>query len=185
MSIYNKKYECIYINIPRTASGSISQIVRTGGPETAMNAKLNHERKLEKSEIMKSWDETFKFSFVRNPYDRLLSAYYHLRLNKLVNPNRFINEYGFGPLLLYEKAIFRPQSEYLLDDQRNIMVDFVGKFENLHEDWKKLQKKLLIKEDLTYHLHRTQENKKSWDKNAKNKIYNFYEDDFLTFGYER
>jgi hypothetical protein len=86
-------------------------------------------------------DGTFKFSFVRNPWDRFVSA--------LTSHERYkdISKEDFTYFVMYEPARglfpvdgvvrshFLPQHHFLLDIYGKIGVDYVGRFEHLEKDW--------------------------------------------------
>ena len=88
----NHKYKCIFVHIPKTAGSSIRRILPEseepkfiGGHATATNMYgffRNNFPEKQKSIIVlgeKKWDEYFKFAFVRNPWDRFVSAYNFLK----------------------------------------------------------------------------------------------------------
>ncbi len=81
------------------------------------------------------WKTYFKFTFVRNPFDRCISAYKYLNLYQIKNmtlqdvltkPNE-LNNYEYF-------HFFIQQWDQLVDNDLNINFDFIGKFENLNED---------------------------------------------------
>ncbi len=94
------------------------------------------------------FDELFKFGFVRNPWDRVVSAYYHFereRRDVLVEQGirdvaHFTNWLLEVPLNKTSRAglvaaLRRPQFEQLVDFDGNLLVDFVGRYEQLSEDF--------------------------------------------------
>jgi hypothetical protein len=88
----------------------------------------------------------FKFAFVRNPWDRLVSEYEfllrkethgrHSRVKKLAGFTQFIN------MQIPRKTAY--QINMLCDRQGAVLVDFVGKFENLNNDWKTVSDRIGI-----------------------------------------
>lgn len=79
------------------------------------------------------WDNYFKFCFERNPWDKVLSHYYHkcVELKEDIGFNEFMDDpvYWQWPMnhLLYS------------DFSGNVMVDYIGYYENLKNDlWKVL-----------------------------------------------
>jgi hypothetical protein len=108
------------------------------------------------------WDSRFKFSFVRNPWDRLVSwwslidnARQYLDLTK--PPNKFFGYVltrarSFEEFLLRcddeivdndgRKNIFRNQIDYLVDDGGTIIVDLIGRFERLQESFDEISRRL-------------------------------------------
>ncbi len=84
-----------------------------------------------------TFDRYFKFAFVRNPWDRLVSEYEfllerpshgrHARVKKLDGFKHFIE------MQIPRKDAY--QINMLCDRQGNLLMDFVGKLENLESDW--------------------------------------------------
>ena len=90
------------------------------------------------------FDSYFKFAFVRNPWDRMVSCYKYLGMPLELE----FKQYLTGRYLTKEwKTMYwftRPQSEYLYDESGRLMVDFVGRFENLQADFNKVCERIGI-----------------------------------------
>ena len=68
----NDKYKIIFIHIPKNAGISIE--------EALFDKKIGHKSILQfESHNLKKYHEYFKFTVVRNPYDRLVSAFHFLK----------------------------------------------------------------------------------------------------------
>ena len=87
------------------------------------------------------WDTYYKFCFVRNPYDRIISGWYHV--NKL---NQSFTNY----LSMSNKCndvefihVFMSQVRNIINEKGNINhINFIGRFENLEEDLHKVLKNI-------------------------------------------
>lgn len=85
---------------------------------------------------MERFSRYYSFAFVRNPFDLVVSEYEYIR-NKRVHPHhkkvRCMS--GFSEYLLWKSDNYaRPQLMWIADDDDNILVDFVGRFESYSED---------------------------------------------------
>lgn len=88
------------------------------------------------------WRNYFKFAFVRNPWDLSVSRYYWAvntgwndgegRIEAIKQMSDF-EEYVLSPLFNRKNCI-----DFLLDENRRIAVDFIGRYENLYEDYNKI-----------------------------------------------
>ena len=88
--------------------------------------------------------DAFKFAFVRNPWDRFISAllcqnnYLGADKNRV---SRFVMEQcteGEYPESGVFPQHFLPQYHFLLDRYDNLGVDFLGRFELLKTDWESI-----------------------------------------------
>jgi len=88
------------------------------------------------------FNELFKFAFVRNPWDLQVSSYHHLKRER----PHLVGDRDFETFLRYKLDPERPfqyhldtsielQSDYLIDLHGKVLVDFVGRFENLEDDF--------------------------------------------------
>ena len=81
--------------------------------------------------------------------------------------------------------------EFLEDDDGNIGVDFIGKLENLEEDYNHLREQVptLPLFDGRYHLNKTTNDKANWplsslyNKQQQELVYEMFEQDFIKLGY--
>ena len=82
------------------------------------------------------WNNYYKFCFDRNPFDRAISRYYWQTRNITEKPD--INEF----ILKSTKKMLSNWHIYTIDNK--IAINFVGKYENLKEDLKKISKDLKL-----------------------------------------
>lgn len=96
------------------------------------------------------YNRLFKFAFVRNPWDRLVSRYAHLLRSKDRHRHKFISRLErFEDFLDWEiqrDSAF--QHPYVTDEKGNQIVDFIGRYERLEEDFAKACARLNLKAEL-------------------------------------
>lgn len=134
--------------------------------------------------IKKKNNNKISFMVVRNPYDKIISAFKFLRTN--TNINTFVKKYIYlfkrKELSKRNYIYFIPQHEYLLDNTE------VLKFENLQEDFYKFCKKHNLKKMTIPRVNISENNKiKITDFNNESiqLINEFYSKDFELFGYKK
>ncbi len=105
-------------------------------------AHLSPKEYVELSYIsQEKFDDYFKFAFVRNPWGRAVSLYKHFNFHRVISFTSFLKKEL--PNLERERYYFvKPQVEYIYDSEGNQLVDFVGRFENLQEDFEKIRNKI-------------------------------------------
>lgn len=131
---------CIFVHVPKAAGTSINNALhgRTLGHYTASEIKRKFPRLYERS---------FTFSLVRNPWDRVLSAYRFARSGKtesmgVENPSQyqvpafrsfesFVLEWLPNKSIDESDFIFQPQWPFVCDDGGKVIVDHLGRFENI------------------------------------------------------
>ncbi len=94
----------------------------------------------------------FKFAFVRNPWDRLVSRYAHLLRSKDRHRHGFISSLEkFEDFLQWEiQRGSANQYVYVTDALEKPIVDFVGHYETLAEDFAKVCARLKIQAQLPH-----------------------------------
>lgn len=130
-------------------------INRTGGTSITAALKLTFEHKtaMEKRQELHpcQWDGAFKFGFVRNPWDKVVSHYfYRMRTNQTSMRDRPISfrdwvcrAYGDrDPTYCDNARMFMPQCDWLCDENGELLVDFVGRFESFESDFRSVQQRL-------------------------------------------
>jgi hypothetical protein len=89
------------------------------------------------------FERLFKFAFVRNPWDLQVSSYHHIRRER---PHYLGGHRDFGTFLRWKLDPARPyqyhidtsielQTDYLIDLRGNLIVDFIGRYERLEQDF--------------------------------------------------
>lgn len=163
-------HQFIFVHIPKTAGSSITQVLepvsRCGSefwltrwllragvrsnlfapPKYRTYRRHTSARKLQWYLPRRQFQQYYKFAFVRNPWDWLVS-YYHFVMGQ---PNhrryRQLKSLGsFEHFVEYECSQKKfMQKNFVTDHQGNLIVDFVGRFENLMEDFALVCHKLNI-----------------------------------------
>ena len=197
--VFFRELKCIFIHIPKTAGTSIEQFLKDNKNEIEYlgvrnNRSLQHLTALELSkEIPYVFKIYYKFSFVRNPYDRLLSVYYWTPIPNVgykygKTKAEFLN---FVTNLIKNKRFFNnvyvdhfaPQYLFLYGN-RKLLVDEVFKYEKLDESVKYLKEKFGINNELPI-LNKSKTKKEDWNERQKERIYKLYMTDFIIFGYNK
>jgi hypothetical protein len=185
---------CIFIHIPRTGGVSVCKSIFN-------NLAGGHKSFKEYKYIFgKNYEDYFKFSFVRNPFDRLYSSYNFLKqgglgradleflwstLEKYDSFDRFVKEGLPYDNEIKEKVHFLPQVKFIYNDRRDLEVDFVGYFENFQTDFSKVIKRLNLDSNLA-HLNNSKPEYSSiqvFDNEMKEIVYHFYKEDFIYLNY--
>lgn len=168
----------IFIHIPRTAGKAICYAL---GNRDKIPGRHFFARRIKQELGKADWDSYFKFAFVRNPWDRTVSLYFHqtkthpddrakfrtwlmdqVKKNGYPNNNglqwksSFGNESSTGGISVPWKCY----SDWILDEEGEVCLDFIGRYESLIEDWKHICAKLKINaplkvENATNHHHYT------------------------------
>ncbi len=143
--------ESIFIHIPKCAGVSINKTLYgnlAGGHKT-----LNQYVKIFTPDELQHF---FKFTIVRNPWDRLVSAYHFLEKGGLSERDkaffdselkgyRDFNDFVLrwvSPENIHKAHHFRPQHHYILERYGKITLDFVGFVENMESDFAYIAKNL-------------------------------------------
>ena len=137
------EHKCIFIHIPKTAGESI-EIALSGktfnqpGKEYDGHPEKHWSAKKIKQVYPKEFANYFKFSIVRNPWDRFLSWVYYLNRKYDRNTSTF-REYMYQDLK-NDYIIYRSNTYNMLFIGGELAVDLVLRFENLANDFLKLEK---------------------------------------------
>lgn len=152
----------------------------------------------------------YKFTFVRNPFARLVSCYeskyhYDIEFHHKERERMSYHRYLFGYLRKdegFEKFIgkisripyglmdphFRLQRYLVYDRRERCRVDYIGKFETLEEEFSIIQKKYNLMPLPHFNKAPLEKGKKNWMDyytfETARIVWRKYKKDFETFGYE-
>jgi hypothetical protein len=156
------KYKAIYFYIPKVACTSLKKVcadllnVKPATPDSDINRR--HYPSVKRNKIETKYKDYFKFCFVRNPWDRIVSCYNSkIKQDKDINDSFYTN--GVARIFLrfgvfragmtfteFVNAVkdisdkeaevhFRSQHTFITNKNGNIIVDYVGRFERINEDF--------------------------------------------------
>jgi hypothetical protein len=132
-------------------------------------------------------EDYFKFVFVRNPFDRLVSTW-EIPFMKFRYPfDEFVEidtSNTISPNKYYRKCDWLAKTQYdIVSDNDNLLVDYVGKYETIDEDFEYVRKKLDIPKKITLVAGRSPVDYESLpyiNKTVK-KDYGYYREYFNTY----
>jgi chondroitin 4-sulfotransferase 11 len=205
------KYKCIFIHIPKCAGTSIEKELDIYGdwqnPDFNMLFgtihQYNYEFELQHLTTrqmllynyinINKFMDYYKFSFVRNPWDKAISAYLYMGGTEGVythsNFKMFLIETRKQIANFKKDAVWchmAPQNWFLFDDTGNKLVDYVGRFENLREGAHHVFLKLGVPSHQL--LHEKKAVRKPYQyyyrKSTRELIAEIYKDDIDLFGYK-
>lgn len=203
------QYKCIYIHIPKTGGVSIEHALDMLGDNEKENRDVIYGKikslDLEKysflSPVMqhlsiidlkkiipeKEFKEYYKFAIVRNPWDRMVSLYHFTKPYSAKEGNTQENISKFDEFLFHGLNPFlkQQQCDFISDDGGNIVVDYVGRFENISSDFKNICLHLglpsisLPHKNRIYHRHYST----YYSEETKQYVSDLFRKDIETFGY--
>jgi len=149
---------CIFVHVQKTGGSSIRGALRMAQSDAHKHRFAIELRALYGAD---TWNQYFKFAFVRNPWDRLVSWWEMMRRNVVEGRprngfQRHIMERArtFAEFLQRcdteypdadgAKWIYRNQVDYLRDRDGVLLVDFVGRFEQLQLDFSRVAARLNV-----------------------------------------
>ncbi|PVW15762.1 sulfotransferase family 2 domain-containing protein [Marixanthomonas spongiae] len=149
------EHKALFVHIPKTAGQSVENFMlkhlgknrEKDGPGYLLRYNPNPEKgpkrlaHLTAKEYVKygylnqeQFETYFKFTIVRNPWERMLSFYKFRGFSSLIGFNTFINRY-LPEYFEKEHGFFKPQTDFIFNTQNELLVDFMGRFEQLNADF--------------------------------------------------
>ncbi len=158
-----KKHGFWFVDIPRTSSTSIrielakkfgnvygkSDVFEKGYKSIQILPNHLTSRVMRDYVGYKEWEKLFTFTIVRNPWDRVVSLYHYRLKSRLLRQDMGFDEYmhklnntkfGTEPFRFY--GHYFGCSDFVTDDNGEIIVSFVAKYENRENDLKFIANKI-------------------------------------------
>ena len=171
------RYKCIFVEVPKTGSTSVRRIlgaaikphlslseirrmmesnwvIRGGRKDRMMEwlyPMLPAERRKERGR--QQFESYFKFGFVRNPWDRVVSLYERneaTQMRQEMTFEEFVRWIQYSSATCVHSSPHRYQLDWFVDADGKMLADFIGRFERLQEDWVVIAKKLGVSETLPH-----------------------------------
>lgn len=210
--LISNKYNFIYIHIYKTGGTSIQHALLpfVANPYERLVNKLlrmidrkgnkffgfflprphaDHITAAELSAILGSdaFDHYFSFSIVRNPWDLQVSEYKYIlreRGHRLHSKVKSLG--GFGEYIKWRcKNVDWLQKDFVVSDEGEKLVDFIGRYEHLREDFHTICSKLGVRANLpTLNVSNTTPYQEFYDDETKALVGRAYAEDIEYFGYQ-
>ena len=203
----NKEYGIIFVHIPKNAGTNMEAFFKMTKPRLLYGVNNIKEDGITFSPqhltppLIKDrlgdevYEKYFKFCFVRNPYERVISEFFWQRAHGIItklteglDKNVDFKTWFFSFYNKIDSDHKLPQHCYVYDADGNSMVDFMGRVENIDKDFPEVLKR--INYTGTGKLKSARKNSKSHDfsmidSEIKEKIIDIYKKDFEYFGYKK
>ncbi|HLF89697.1 MAG TPA: sulfotransferase family 2 domain-containing protein [Anaerolineales bacterium] len=173
----------LFISNPKTGSTSIEFALAACNDEPQLNEIFENGLYTQNhmpAQFLKNmlsadiWNDYFKFSFVRNPWDWFVSQHFYnldkngvaMDINARLRKRDILETYEF--LKMYRgnrNAESAFQHSFLCNNKNEVLVDFVGRFERFRDDFQEIQNRIHTNSVLP-HLN-----------SSKHKDYRFYFND--------
>ncbi|NIK92518.1 sulfotransferase family protein [Mangrovimonas sp. CR14] len=207
------KHKCIFIHIPKTAGTSINEfffpevefgisppnydILFGWCPVRKIHMQHATARQMLETELIteEQWNTYYKFTFVRNPWDRAYSDFMWIQnfsgvrgdfSSYIKKTNKFgkILTNNEGPHFLGDHLL---QQTDFFDFKGVYKPDFIGRFENFDADIHFIINKLDIKEEFNLHKNKTlrYSHYSNFYTRSKKKLVNeYFQKDISLLGYK-
>ncbi len=202
---------CLFINIPKCASISTKRMFKL----SLVTDPLWHCPWEQAQEILGNevTDNYFKFTLVRNPWERVVSAWKMFEQHKFRKQSRsyslsefldVVTDSSIGYEANYRTLKERPSWEQSIENIRHhtlpamhsyyglvnrkneIITDYVGQFEHLQNDLAIVADKLGVRFDKVPHTNRTRHGSYTeyYDDSCRETVSRYFKSDIDAFGYQ-
>lgn len=199
-------YRCVFIHIPKCGGTSIEDIIWPM-PRKEEDLWMGFINKFENKyqtgglQHLKAWqvrDEVgediynsyFKFTFVRNPWDKAVSQFSYMKDRKDLRDFIGMKEKTTFKEYLYliqkKKHIqWEPQYDFIFDRDGNIMVDKIGRLETFESDVKEIIQILGLSIDSIPHAKKSKRKnyEEYYDDESREIVLDLYRKDVEFLGY--
>ena len=196
------KHKAIFFHIPKTAGTYVEFILEEHYDFKRISITLlSYETfHIILNEESPEWKSYFKFTFIRNPYDRAISSYEYIvqkyndtRIPKTIKTDNVSFQEFYCNYEKYNTNIFMKNHAFIsqYDCSKDIQMDYYAKFENLHEEINFILQKIKVT-DCTQHLYLVNYKLNStikkniiyYDDKTLKTINDLFKNDFLHLGFK-
>ena len=187
------EHRCIFIHITKTGGTSIAKSLFGYLPYhyTAIDYRVIYGRR--------NFEKYFKFACVRNPWDRLYSAYRYLKAGGWDDKDKAwakanLGAYDdFGTFVrewmstdnIRKHLHFQPQCHFICDTKGRLLVDYLAYFETINDDFEKIARRLNIDAELGCHnVTPGNSYRDVYDEDTRKIVAGIYALDIALFGYD-
>lgn len=207
MALVNNNHNFIFFHMYKCGGNSLRKIFTEqakGGQELlgvhchAIDLKKHYMARQKEDKF----NDMFKFTIVRNPFALILSTYHYVRKfkNHYMHEDAIKMEFKDFPAyylkVLEDHKTSRPHGanrvstlyDWITDDDGNVIIDFIGKLENINEDTKYILDKLGLENEAVPFVNVNKMNDKPYrdvyDKETRIFVEKHFAKDLEYFNYE-
>jgi len=205
--IISHAHRYIFFAVPKTATHSVREVLRASKDQDDWEqqvlfgeqsipipeiAQIKHghvsARQIQAALNQHQWQTYYKFGFVRNPFDRFVSICAFLNRE---NPNFNDNSLAWMKMAtrrpaFRQRILVRPQFEQLTNENNEIAMNFLGRYECLQSSLDTILDKLKL-EPIQLKVRNQSEHaayQSYYDDELRDWVSEFYKEDLERFGYE-
>lgn len=196
----------IYLEMPKVANCSIKASMLKEKFDDDYSVQ-NESLKYTVHNLGKRYDDYYKFTFVRNPLERVVSCYeskfhkdrqmighvvkeleYDYYLFGYIRKDRGFSNFLCRIALIpdrYKDHHFKPQYKIVFDDNGKQRVDFIGRYENLGQEYQRISREYDLDELAVYNKTERKDYMDYYNVFTAHLAYFIYKKDIKSFGYEK
>lgn len=186
--------KCVFVHITKAAGTSLALSLFGELPYhyTAQDYRVIYGRR--------DYNNFFKFTFVRNPWDRLYSAYSYLKGGGWNEQDAQWSQDNLGDIHSFDDFVINwlsherlsahihlwPQSNFICNAWEKPIIDYLGYFETIEQDFNIIAARLNLNKTALKHTNASQREGYTtvYSAAAKQKVAELYKTDIVNFGYQ-
>lgn len=173
--LISRERKIVFIHIQKTGGSSIAQVLRRHVPDMRWCGGTHGHALHARAVLGGEYDSFYRFAFVRNPWDRLVSWYAMIRQKGSAQPPETLNRlwrYVLERSSSFEEFIHRctdaiddvdgrksfldNQLDYVSDQEGRLIVDRVGRYERFGADLRAVLDQIGLREVEIPHVNRSE-----------------------------
>jgi hypothetical protein len=200
----SRQKKLLFVHIQKTGGSSIAKVLSQKVPDAKSMLGIHDHALWARGALGTEYSELFKFAFVRNPWDRLVSWYTMIEQRREMLPWSQLNQlwrYVLTHSTSFEefvsnctatiddidgrKGFLYNQLDYITDESGRLIVDFVGRYENFERDVKEVFSALELDDVEVPHTNKSKRGHYSeyYSKTTEEIVAERYSKDIAFFGY--
>ena len=191
------KHKHIFVHIPKCGGSSLTGLLKDLNICVIDHNIRNPHFKYLRDRVSQD-RENYIFTFTRNPWDRLVSSFFYLKqggvnVKDKIDSNRYLSDYSsFEDMVvnwnesLFNQLHFMEQYKWIHDGNGELMPDFIGKLENIQQDFDTVCDKIGIPQQKLPHKNKSKHKHYTeyYDEETKQLVAETYAKDIEYFGYK-